>query len=639
MAIEIRKISTYSTTCRDPPRWRINVFVCNKCKEPFYVLGSELRGNTLRVYCQCLNGHKGKRDVSRYQADGMAPDIFKGLFTCVACGSTMSLLHSDLGRKDVEYTFLCPIHGPQSKRIPSFYHSAVTGAADTVNSAKSVLDSLSCPKCGQIFSAHDVVEKKGILEFRFRCPNGHKELRFVSSAADPSILKPVFKRLIHCEQCGLPCTVLETKTKGEKAQIEMSCPAHGKTKKELPAKHAWMIEKISEAISEGTIVKSMLKCTQCSNELSIKSIELDKNKYKLKCGCSNGHMREMSQPTDLDEEALEAITDGILKCNECDLLSEMVGNKIEGSRVDIDLVCYIHGAFRKSLTGDLFKQLEQRNKQIDRTSDVEESLKCTKCSSPVTIKDTKVKDNIVELKVECRNGHSDERYLSTKATHETLSRIYMQLFECYKCHSDRDLVRIDDENGKTEVLLHCLQHQDSKVEIPEEHTEVVRDAYLQTKTLPDLERLMEKALQTKRACEYQMDKNADPTETLDIVKNIIEQNNVLFVDEKTDSKAGLEAWYYGKALDGDEFVVVGSVSQENLSIRITIASNNESKLELMLSEMRDNLREVLLRIETESGDTAPKIITCPQCGAALTKKALPGETIKCEHCGTPLHFG
>jgi len=68
------------------------MFACKKCKEPFYVLGSEMRGSNLRVYCQCLNGHKGKRDISRYQADSMAPEIFRGLFTCVDCGSIIVLI-------------------------------------------------------------------------------------------------------------------------------------------------------------------------------------------------------------------------------------------------------------------------------------------------------------------------------------------------------------------------------------------------------------------------------------------------------------------------------------------------------------------------------------------------------------------
>ncbi len=598
-----------------------------------------MRGGTVRLYCQCLNGHKGKRDIGRHQADSMAPEIYKGLFTCIECGSTMSLVNTDLGRHEVEYLFLCPIHGPLKKKNPSFYHSAVTGIQGTVNSAKSILDSLTCPRCGQVFSTQAVDEKKGIMEFKYRCPSGHKEIRYARTEADPSILKTVFKRLIHCEQCGLPCQVLDVTTKGDKARLELSCPAHGKMKKEMPAKHAWMIEKIAEALSEGTIVRSMLNCTQCDNELSIRSIDLDKDKYKLKCTCPNGHSIEMSQPTDLDEEAIEALVGGIMKCNDCNLLTEIVGKKVDGTNVELELVCPLHGVMRKGIKPDIYKHLEIREPDIDRESTVEESLKCTKCSALIIIRDSKVKDDIIELKVECRNGHGSARYLSKTAHLDTLSHTYMQLYECHKCHNPINLVQIKELAGSADVQLSCDQHGESVVSVPLSHASSARDAYLLTKTLPDIQFLMDSTLQTKHACEYQMEANADSVEMLEIVKNVIEQHSVLFIDERTDPKTGLEAWYYGKALAGDEFVVVGSVSKENLVIRITVASNNEIKLELMLAEMRENLREVLLRIQTKTEDTAPKKIACPQCGAGLLKRALPGETIICEHCGVPLHWG
>ncbi|MBN2229286.1 MAG: hypothetical protein JW779_06790 [Candidatus Thorarchaeota archaeon] len=615
------------------------MFSCKKCKEPFYVLGSEMKGSTVRIYCQCLNGHKGKRDIGRYQADSMAPEIFKGLYTCVGCGSVMSLVHIDLGRYEVEYEFLCPIHGPQKKRIPSFYHSAVTGMKEHMNSAKSILDSLSCPKCGQIFSAHEVSEKKGIMEFKYRCPNGHKELRFAPTDADPSILKTLFKRLIHCEQCGLPCQLLEINTKGETAKVEISCPAHGKMKKEMPSKHAWMLDKIAEAVSEGTIARSMLNCTQCKGGLSIKSIDLEKDKYKLKCSCPNGHSSELSQPTDLDEEAIDVIVRGIMKCNDCDLLTEIVNKKVSGNTIELELVCHVHGLMHKQMKPDIFKHLESREPRLDRKGTIEESLKCTKCSAPVTIRDTKMKEHYVELKVDCRNGHGSERYLSNTAYSDSLSRIYMQLYECHKCHNPLDLHHIEELTDSADVNLLCEQHGESRIIIPLAHATEARDAFLLTKSLEDLQQMLDTKLQTQHACEYQLESDADPVEMLEIVKNVIEQHNVLFVSENTDAKGAVEAWYYGKALAGDEFIVVGAVSKENRTIRISVASDNESKLELMLSEMRDNLREILLRVQKQSDDITPRKIACPQCGVGLAKRALPGETIKCEHCGTPLHWG
>ncbi|MCJ7817843.1 MAG: hypothetical protein MUP60_03230, partial [Candidatus Thorarchaeota archaeon] len=366
----------------------------------------------------------------------------------------------------------------------------------------------------------------------------------------------------------------------------------------------------------------------------------DKDKYKLKCSCPNGHTREMFQPTELDAEAIDSIVSGVLKCNQCDLLTDIVSTKKVGALVELELVCPVHSELKKGVTGEIYKHLEEREPQIDRTELIEKSLKCDKCPATVIIKDMKVKDKIIELKVECRNGHGSERYISRTAESESLTRFYMQLFECHKCHGYRHLLRIDDDDkGKTQVFLYCDNDKESDVTIPDDHKEVVRDAYLQTKTLRDLEILVDKTLQSKRACEYQMDVKADAVEILEIVKNVIGQHSVLYVEEKNDPKTGLEAWYYGKALNGDEFVVVGSASKENLSIRISIASNNEKKLEILLAEMRENLREVLLRIQTKSEDTAPQKIACPECNAGLAKRALPGETIRCDHCGTPLHFG
>ena len=156
--------------------------------------------------------------------------------------------------------------------------------------------------------------------------------------------------------------------------------------------------------------------------------------------------------------------------------------------------------------------------------------------------------------------------------------------------------------------------------------------------MSDLEKILDTRLQTERAAEYQIDPDADAQEMLDIVNDIIEQQSVKYVGEKSGTKNGEESWFYGKALSGTEYIVIGSVSKENLTMRISVASDDENKMELLLSEMRDNLREVLLKIQTKTGDLAPKKIECVQCGAALPKRALPGETVICEHCGTPLHW-
>ena len=586
-----------------------------------------------------MNGHKGKRDISRHQADSMAHEVFKGIFTCIQCGSTMSLMNTDVGRHKAEYVFICPIHGPQGRQIPAFYHTSVTGMQANMNFSKSILDSLSCPRCGDVFVVTEIAEKKGILEIKARCPNGHKEMRFVPKIADESVLKTMVKRLIHCDDCGLPCQVLSSQPKGNKAQLEIACPAHGKKKKQLPAEYAWMVESIVEAMSEGSLVKSMLNCRDCGNSLSIKAVELDKMKYKLKCSCMNGHSVDLSQPSDLDEEAIDAIVGGVLKCNDCDMLTDIVETKVSGNNVELKLVCPVHGDFKKTIAVGIYKHVEERDGQLDRIPSTEESLKCEKCTAPMMIRGTKVRDEIVELKMECRNGHGDERHLHVGAPDPVIELFYRQLYECHKCHNPLTLSRIDEKGDKSEAHLICDNHGESKVEIPNAHAAAARDAYLSTMTMRNLEKLVETRLQTERAAEYQIEPDADVQEMLDIVNDVIEQQSVKFIGEKSGTKNGEESWYYGKAKAGTEYVVIGSVSKENLTMRISVASDDESKMELLLSEMRDNLREVLLKLQAKTDDLAPRKIECAECGAALRKRALPGETIICDHCGTPLHWG
>ncbi|MHA1948956.1 MAG: hypothetical protein ACXAAO_01240 [Candidatus Thorarchaeota archaeon] len=551
----------------------------------------------------------------------------------------MSLMNTDVDRVKAEYTFICPTHGSQLRTIPAFYHTAITGLQGSMNSSKSILDSLTCSKCGEVFVVNEIAEKKGILLVKAVCSNGHKEMRYIPKISDESVLKTVVKRLIHCNECGLPCQVLETQPKGNKARIELVCPAHGKSKKELPAEYAWMLESIAEAISEGSIVRSMLNCRDCGNPISIRSVELDKMKYKLKCSCKNGHNVELSQPVALDEEAIDSIVHGVLKCNDCDLTTDIIEEKVSGNNVEMKLVCPVHGDFKKGVVVGIYKHVEAWDPHVDLMPSMEESLKCEKCTSPLTIRGSKVRDDIVELKMECRNGHGADRHLHIKAEDPIIKRFYQQLYECHKCHNPLNLTSIQEKSDKSEAILVCENHGESKVEIPDDHAAAARDAYLSSMSMSDLEQILEARLQTERATEYQMDQEADVQEMVDIVNDVIEQQSVVFVGEKSGTKYGEESWFYGKALAGTEYIVIGSVSKENLTMRISVASNDEDKMELLLAEMRENLREVLLKLQTKTGDIAPKKIECVECGAALPKRALPGETVICDHCGTPLHWG
>ncbi|MHA2002466.1 MAG: hypothetical protein ACW975_01605 [Candidatus Thorarchaeota archaeon] len=612
------------------------MFTCRKCREPYFVQAAQIRGRNLRVFLQCINGHKDKRDLSQFQADNAAFELFKGLFSCVQCGSVMDIASTDAHRDKVEYIFLCPIHGPQRRVTPTLYHPTVNQLRTEVNAAKSMLDSMSCPRCGQVFVIHEIGEKGEFLELKSKCPNGHREMRFVTRDADESIMKTVLKRLVHCDTCGLPCSIQDKSAKRDKMRLELICPVHGARKKEFPIAYASLLDDVSQAVTEGSRIRTTLKCADCGGALSIRSIEASKDEYKIKTNCAEGHSFEMVQRIDWSDEATEEIAQAILKCEKCDLLTEIASKKVDGTKAEIDLTCPIHGSMRKGLTVDALKNLEGIEEQIDRQPSIDESLKCVRCGTPVVIKEIKTGKDAVEAKIECQKGHSDSRHYLSSLSPSTLVTVYDKAYECHKCHQPLTLLEIEQDESKGTVKMTCEKHGERKHEIPVEHSAAVRDAFTAKATMPYLESVMED-IGHEEMCSFQFDAGADADEILQIVKSVIEQHDLHFVSQ-SESESMKSAWYYGMGFRGSQFIVVGSVSEENREIKIRVFSDNEKKLGTLLAHMRENLREILLRIRADEDDIQPLIIQCEKCGAGLSKRGLPGETTLCEHCGVPLHW-
>ena len=612
------------------------MFTCRKCREPYLLLAAQIRGRNLRVFLQCINGHKDKRDLSQYQADSAAFELFKGLLTCIECGSTMDIASTDAHRDKTEYIFLCPIHGPQRRVAPTLYHPTINQIRTEVNAAKSVLDSMTCSRCGQVFVIHEIGEKGGFLELKSKCPNGHKELRFATRDADESILKTVLKRLVHCDTCGLPCSIQEKSAKQNKIRLELLCPVHGSSKKEFPIAYSHLLDDVSEAVTEATRLRSILKCADCGKLLSIRSIEASKDDYKIKANCTDGHSFEMIQKLDWSDEVAEELSRAILKCTNCDLLTEIGSKKVDGTKAEIEVFCPLHGSMRKGLTVDALKNLERMEEIIDRQPSIDQSLKCVKCGTPVVIREIKNGKGTVEAKVECQRGHGDSRTYLQSLPSSALIEIYDKAYECHKCHQPLELLEIEQGESIGTVKMLCEKHGERKHEIPVEHSTAVRDAFTARATMPYLESIME-TLEHEEVCSFQFDAGADPDELLQIVRSVVEQHDLHFVSEsKSDNM--MSAWYYGKGFRGSQFVVVGAVSEENRDIKIRVFSDNEKKLNAILAHMRENLREILLRIRADADDIQPLIIHCEKCGAGLSKRGLPGETTLCEHCGVPLHW-
>ncbi|MHA2188525.1 MAG: hypothetical protein ACW99V_09850, partial [Candidatus Thorarchaeota archaeon] len=84
--------------------------------------------------------------------------------------------------------------------------------------------------------------------------------------------------------------------------------------------------------------------------------------------------------------------------------------------------------------------------------------------------------------------------------------------------------------------------------------------------------------------------------------------------------------------------VIGSVSTDNNLLSISVKAANEDQISGIFNDLRDRMRDILIRRQKVSEDSSPIIIMCPHCKGALEEKALPGESMECPHCGVTLHW-
>ncbi|MFX0107435.1 MAG: hypothetical protein ACFE7R_04060, partial [Candidatus Hodarchaeota archaeon] len=444
-------------------------------------------------------------------------------------------------------------------------------------------------------------------------------------------------RLVHCDECALPCSIDKRETKRDKTKVEMSCPVHGGMKKEIPSSLEHLLDSVVEAVSEGSLFRSMLRCKNCGNPLSIRVVEAAKDGHKFKGSCMNNHTYELVQQIQWSEDATDAVTKAVLKCNQCNLFTDIIERKVDGAKAEIEVICPIHGPMKKGLTAEVLMHVDEQEPKIDRTLSNAEIMECVQCNTPIILKDIKLHRSGAEAKIECLNGHGDTRFIVLGLNPERLIPIYSRLFECHRCKSPMDLMQVTTKDDKSKLVTSCAKHGSHETEIPSAHVSIIRDAYVSTISPAKLQSIVNERLPNEDACSFQLDPNADIQEMMESVKSVIEQHDVRFIEEK-ESEGEFQAWYFGKALLGDEFALVGIISPKTQEIVIRAYSNHEEKLGTLMAHLRENLREVLLRIQSETEDLQPLRIECTHCGAALRKRGLPGETTNCEHCGTPLHW-
>ncbi len=193
------------------------MFSCKKCREPLYIRNAEMKDRILILEIQCLNGHKSARRVSDHHIQEMGSEIFKKMFTCLECGSNMSLVGTRIQGSKIEGLFLCPKHGIQKRDFPKSFLSTIEIAAAEVDSPRSIIDSFRCPQCGLIYAVSEMEQRGGIIEIDTRCANGHRAHRFLPESLDSSLLKRILQRVVHCDKCGLPGHIANVETRGNTA--------------------------------------------------------------------------------------------------------------------------------------------------------------------------------------------------------------------------------------------------------------------------------------------------------------------------------------------------------------------------------------------------------------------------------------
>jgi DNA-directed RNA polymerase subunit RPC12/RpoP len=454
------------------------LFSCKKCGEPLYIREAEINDRILTLDVQCLNGHKGVRRIVDHQAQEIAQDIFQRIFACLECGLDMTLLATAEMGSQIEGTFLCPIHGVERREFPRSYLAAVEFSAASVDSPRAITDSFRCPSCGLIFAVSGIESRDGYYELSVRCANGHKDDRFVPSGVDEDLLKRILQRLVHCDKCGLPGTLLDDEARKDETRIITRCPVHGAAKKEIPSSLLSLFQQSIAEIPEDAVVRAMLTSGECKRPLVIRSIQEGKSGYRIRCACPGfTHTTERVVPLQWSAAVSERIATAVLSCDECGHLTHILDKRRTKKSTRFRLVCPVHGVIPREVPTKVFGIIEAAQESIDRKPSMIRSLSCEKCLMPVTVRDVEERRGLIEFDVECRNGHRSKRLFVPGLPQDTLIDLYKHLYQCPECYEQLSLVYIEPRGREDRVVLLCSLHGKYILDIPPDHAVAMQKAY------------------------------------------------------------------------------------------------------------------------------------------------------------------
>ncbi|MFW9833364.1 MAG: hypothetical protein ACFFEK_05165 [Candidatus Thorarchaeota archaeon] len=379
---------------------------------------------------------------------------------------------------NIESLFLCPIHGLQKREFPRSFHAFVELAGAEVDSPRSIIDSFRCHQCGLIYAVNEIDQRRGVLEVESCCANGHKTTRYLPSSLDTNLFKKILQRVVHCDRCGLPGHITEMERHGNTTRLTTACPIHGTTKKDILSTQVELLKEAVSEIPEDAVVKSSLTDHDCRHSLAIRSIEENKQGYKLKCVCPGSkHTSDRILPLTWNPPIVSRITTALLTCEECGNLTHILDKKKTKKKVSFRIVCPIHGVMARETPPDVFRLIQNYQQEIDRMPSIVRSLSCEKCSMPLNVRDVEERRGLVEFDVECRNGHRSKRLFVPGLDQDTLTGLYKRLYQCPECYESLDLVYIEPHGREDRVVLLCSIHGKTILDIPPDHAEAMQSAY------------------------------------------------------------------------------------------------------------------------------------------------------------------
>ncbi len=444
-----------------------------------YVKGIELSDKILTMEVQCLNGHTGVRRIAESQIQQMVSEFMPKFFVCTECGLFMSLLGTETAGSRRYCVMLCPIHGVQKRNCPPELIPAVNEiASESTEADRSIVESFVCPQCSQTYAVTEIQSHGAFYQLAVKCARGHRDTHYIPASLDTSLMKRVLQRVVYCDRCLLPERIVDTENRGSEVRLMLTCPVHGITKKDISIDLLELLREAASEISEDSIVRAVLFSSDCSNMLALVQIDTDRTGYRLQCICpGNNIVLTRTLTFNWTDTVRQYITQSILTCEYCGLLTHMLDSKKRKNMIEFRLVCPVHGVLNRVVSSEVFEYVSETETTIDRLPSMIRSLSCKACRMPLAIRDIEDKRGLIELDMECQNGHREKRFFAPDTPREIMIELYKTMYSCQQCGGTLDFVYSQNEGRKSRVVLLCPVDGKYVFTVPHSEAVTIEAAY------------------------------------------------------------------------------------------------------------------------------------------------------------------